>query len=96
MRLGQILDFICIYPLESHFYGFVKQSKVLIDRKKKYWFNSEGTIYLPIFRKARPFFFICKTLKKKGRAFRNIGKYIVPSLLNQYFFFLSIYIYIAD
>ena len=33
---------------------------------------------------------ICKTLKKKGRAFRNIGKYIVPSLLNQHFFFLSI------
>ena len=95
MRLGEIMDFIRIYPLESHFYGFVKQSKVLIDRKKKCWFNSEGTIYLPIFRKARPFFFT-KTLKKKGRAFWNIGKYIVPSLLNQLFFFLSIYIYITD
>ena len=33
---------------------------------------------------------ICKTVKKKGRAFRNIGKCIVPSLLNQHFFFLSI------
>ena len=50
MRLGEIMDFIRIY-------GFVKQSKVLIDRKKKCWFNSEGTIYLPIFWKARPFFF---------------------------------------
>ena len=29
MRLGQILHFIIrIYPLESHFYGFVKQSKI--------------------------------------------------------------------
>ena len=80
MRLGEIMDFIRIYPLESHFYGFVKQSKVLIDRKKKCWFNSEGTIYLPIFRKAQPFFFtvlqmtvICKTVKKKGRAFEILA-----------------------
>ena len=89
MRLGEIMDFIRIY-------GFVKQSKVLIDRKKKCWFNSEGTIYLPIFRKVLQMTVICKTLKKKGRAVRNIGKYIVPSLLSQHFFFLSIYIYIAD
>lgn len=27
MRLGHMLDFIRIYPLGSHFYGFVKQSK---------------------------------------------------------------------
>ena len=33
---------------------------------------------VPIFRKARPsFFFLCNTLKKEGRAFRNIGKYIL-------------------
>ena len=42
MRLGQILHFIIrIYPLESHFYGFVKQSKILNIRA---WFRMQYTL----------------------------------------------------
>ena len=35
-------------------------------------------------------FHICKTLKKKGSAFQNIGKYVVPLPFNQHFFFFCL------
>ena len=58
-------------------------------------------VYFLIFRKARPFFFmVClrlkHTLKKKGRAFRNIGKYTSLTVKSALLFFLDYFLILGS